>query len=177
MERIIITSIAHPMFSSFWSIYETAFPLCERRSLEDQVRIFLLPDYRLEAWVKNNDLLGFIGWWKSSGIRYVEHYAIHPEHRSEGYGSRFLSEWINDDHSPVLLEIEPAVDELSKRREAFYQRLGFIGSDIRHWHPPYHKGMDNVHLWLMSYPASISEKDYEAFVLKQQSEIIPPHTD
>ena len=177
MKRIKIESTENKFFPSFWEIYESAFPLCERRSLEDQIRIFTIDYYHLEAWIEEDKLLGFIGWWNCEDLRYVEHYAIHPDSRSEGYGSTFLSEWVRNDKKLVLLEIEPVEDEISQRRQNFYHRLGFIDSPIRHWHPPYHKGMGRVDLWLLTYPDLLEENIYQKFHEKQKQVIIPPFAD
>lgn len=174
MEKIKIESVENEFFPAFWEIYEPSFPLCERRSLEDQIRIFDIDYYHLEAWIEKGKLLGFIGWWNLNTCRYVEHYAIHPKARSEGYGSKFLKEWMDSDDKLVLLEIEPVEDEITQRRQTFYHRLGFIDSPIRHWHPPYHQGMDNVDLWLLTYPGNLKEEVYQQFLKKQKDIIIPP---
>lgn len=175
MNRIRIRSDANTFFPSLWKIYEFSFPLCERRSLHDQKKIFTNNSYFLEAWIKNGTVIGFIGWWDCEDLRYVEHYAIDSAYRSEGYGSQFLSEWMNENDKLVLLEIEPVEDEITQRRQNFYKRLGFVESKIQHSHPPYHSGMDNVNLWLMTYPTVLSDPNiYERFRQKQQVEIMPP---
>ncbi|MCC8146204.1 MAG: GNAT family N-acetyltransferase [Bacteroidales bacterium] len=174
MKRIKIDSVENEFFNDFWEIYEPSFPLCERRAREDHNRIFNIDYYHLDAWVKDDKVLGFIGWWDLDDVRYVEHYAIHPASRSEGYGSIFLKQWMDDSDKLVLLEIEPVEDEISQRRQNFYHRLGFIDSPIRHWHPPYHKGMDRVDLWLLTYPSPLEENAYQRFHEKQKEVIIPP---
>ncbi|MDH8701678.1 hypothetical protein M2138_001027 [Dysgonomonadaceae bacterium PH5-43] len=173
MYRIKITTDNDKLFASFWEIYEYSFPLCERRSLEDQQRIFNLNNYHLEAWVKDDTILGFIGWWDLDDLRYVEHYAINIDYRSEGYGSKFLKEWLRTNNKQVLLEIEPVEDEITLRRQNFYHRLNFVDSNIRHWHPPYHKGLDRVDLWLLTYPNSLDEEVYQRFHNTQKEVIIP----
>jgi GNAT superfamily N-acetyltransferase len=141
--------------------------------LDEQIRIFSNPDYFLEVWAEKEALTGFIGWWNCGDLRYAEHYAIHPNCRSAGYGSRFLSEWMAESEIPVLLEIEPVVDGITQRRQNFYTRLGFKDNGIVHYQPPYHKETGAVKLWLMSYPQTVSKEDYEKFQLKQKIEIMP----
>jgi ribosomal protein S18 acetylase RimI-like enzyme len=173
MEIIRIENEKDVFFHSFWEIYEPAFPFCERRSLDDQVRIFTNKTCFLEAWIENGVVLGFIGWWNCGDLRFVEHYAIHPACRSQGYGSLFLSGWINQNSLPVLLEIEPVTDDISRRRQQFYRKLGFKDNAIKHRQPPYHKGEKPLNMWLMSYPHEISTNCYERFYFKQQKEIMP----
>ncbi|KAA6335082.1 hypothetical protein EZS27_016643 [termite gut metagenome] len=173
MEIIPVKGIDSLLFSSFWTIYESSFPLSERRSLDDQIRIFSNETYFLEVWEENGKVVGFIGWWDCDDLRFVEHYAIHTDCRSNGYGSRFLSGWIAKSDIPVLLEIEPVVDEITQRRHHFYRKLGFKDNTITHYQPPYHKETAALNLWLMSYPQPVSVESYEKFRLKQQTEIMP----
>ncbi len=173
MQRIHIQSVDCPSFLSLWKIYEFSFPLSERRSLDDQIRIFSNETYRLEAWIENEQVVGFIGWWICDGLRFVEHYAIAPEHRSSGYGSSFLKGWMQENDTPVVLEIEPVTDETTLRRHKFYSGLGMKDNYIKHFQPPYHKETGPVELWLMSYPGTISGDTYRKFYQKQCKEIMP----
>jgi ribosomal protein S18 acetylase RimI-like enzyme len=173
METIRIRNEKDVFFPAFWKIYESAFPFCERRSLEEQNRIFSNETYFLNIWLENEILLGLIGWWDCGDLRFIEHYAVHPDYRSRGYGSRLLSGWIKQNSLPVLLEIEPPIDELSRRRQLFYRKLGFRDNAVKHYQPPYHKEEKTLKLWLMSYPHEISSIVYEKFYFKQRTEIMP----
>jgi hypothetical protein len=55
-------------FQTFWEIYEPAFPFCERRSLEEQIRIFSNETYFLDVWIENETVQEFIGWWNCGGF-------------------------------------------------------------------------------------------------------------
>ncbi|MDR1455812.1 MAG: GNAT family N-acetyltransferase [Tannerella sp.] len=173
MKRTVIRSAEDPFYPAFLALCESSFPLSERRSPEDQRRLFSEDAYTLEAWAEGDLPAGFLGWWDCGDWRYAEHFAIHPACRSTGYGSRFLSEWMHESDLPVLLEIEPATDETARRRQRFYHRLGFVDSDIVHYQPPYHRDMPAVRLWLMSWPQPLTQAAYEKFRQIQQTEIIP----
>jgi ribosomal protein S18 acetylase RimI-like enzyme len=173
IDGTIIKSEDDPYFPAFREMYESSFPLSERRSPEDRRRLFSKEAYTLEAWAEGGRLVGFLGWWDCGDLRFVEHFAIHPACRSRGYGSRFLSEWMRESDVPVLLEIEPATDETTRRRQRFYHRLGFKDNDIVHYQPPYHRETQSVHLWLMSFPQPLTQASYEKFKRIQQTEIMP----
>jgi ribosomal protein S18 acetylase RimI-like enzyme len=174
MKKILIKTTEDAIFPTLWEMYESSFPLCERRALEDQVQIFLNDDYTLEAWIDdNNNLIGFISWWDCNDWRYVEHYAIHPTCRSGGYGSALLREWINENPTPVVLEIELVIDEITQRRKNFYFRLGFKENQIKHFQLPYHKDEGCLEMQLLSYPDLIPEDDYQRFHKKKCKEIMP----
>ncbi len=176
MKRININSTGHPLFLPAWKIIESSFPLSERRTLDEQIRIFADNTYFLEVWVDGENVLGIIGWWICDNLRFVEHYAIAPEYRSSGYGSSFLSEWIADGKTPVLLEIEPVIDKITQRRKNFYMKLGFVENDIKHLLPAYHKETGSVEMWILTYPHQISEKEYQQFYSKQCYIIMPSFT-
>ncbi|MDR3047829.1 MAG: GNAT family N-acetyltransferase [Bacteroidales bacterium] len=171
-KQSVVNTITNSYFPNLWKIYETAFPWSERRDLDSQNRIFTNPNYFLEIWTDKDMVLGFIGWWKCIDLLYVEHFAIHPNYRSQGYGQLFLSEWIAKKKMPIILEIEPVMDKLTLRRQKFYHRLGFKTNNIVHVQPPYHKDTEALNLWLMSYPHLILKNQYAVLKNQQLTEII-----
>ncbi|MDR0972351.1 MAG: GNAT family N-acetyltransferase, partial [Prevotellaceae bacterium] len=169
MKHQILTTADDRLFPEVWEIYEQAFPLCERRIYDGQVRIMSEHRYTLEVWTNEERVIGFVGWWNFGAFRYLEHFAVNPLCRSEGYGSLILSEWIRADVLPVVLEIEPVTDELTHRRQSFYHRLGFCDNSMIHVQPPYHPTTQPVTLWIMSYPAPILAHTYEEFRTLQKA--------
>ena len=61
-----------------------------------------------------------------------------------------------------MLEIDPPVDTVSKKRKAFYQRLGFVVSDKEHIHPSYRNETEAHPLVIMSYP-ELTNEIYHSF--------------
>jgi ribosomal protein S18 acetylase RimI-like enzyme len=173
-KKIRIDSTTHPRFAEFWSIYEHSFPLCERRDLSRQETIFQNPTYRLEAWLEEDQLIGFIGWWSHPHFTYVEHYAINPNLKSKGHGTRLLKEWMAGTPTPIVLEIEPVTDETTRRRLNFYRKLSFVETSFPHRHPAYHRGLPPVDLDLLSHPKKIPEAIHRELLGKQKIEIMPP---
>ena len=82
------------------------------------------PEYRFTLLEEDGRLLGILLYWEGPGFRYVEHFAIAPELRGGGAGSRILAEFTGQG-VPVILEIDPPVDGVSIRRKGFYLRCGF----------------------------------------------------
>ncbi len=77
----------------------------------------------------------------------------------------------------IILEIDPPVDEKSKRRMGFYERVGFLPNSFDHIHPPYHNGIKGHELVVMSYPDKLSISEYDLFFqyLKSNAKsLIPP---
>lgn len=79
----------------------------------------------------------------------IDYIAVKPEHRGEGYGSRFLRrilDWARDDAgcrgAVVEVEAEPTPD--NRRRVRFWERCGFAPTDYVHryiWVPEPYRAM------------------------------------
>lgn len=79
-----------------------------------------------------------------------------------GFGSRAL-ELLQAKGKPVILEIDPPRDEVSRRRKGFYERSGFAANPFAHLHPPYRRGAAGHDLVIMSSPAALTEEEYGRF--------------
>ena len=90
------------------------------------------------------------------------HASILPELRGKRYGQAALSLLI-DCGKPIILEIDPPKDDISRRRKSFYERSGFVENPYPHVQPPYHRGNDGTPLVIMTYPAVIDAPAYDAF--------------
>lgn len=124
-------------------LYEGAFPVEERRIWNPRPEGLQL----LEAREESGGFIGFITLWNLKGITYVEHFALLPECRGRGYGSKIL----NKIDGPVVLEVEPPQDMLTRKRIAFYERNGFtLHPDFEYMQPPYGHGLPWVRLYLMT---------------------------
>lgn len=173
MNKIKIADIDNELFAGVWALYEELFPLSERRTIEEQQKILGNPAYFLEAWTEDGHAVGFMGWWNCDDLRFVEHYAISADRHSKGYGSAFMKEWIAESEKPVILEIEMVTDETTARRKNFYLRLGFHTNDIEHFQPPFHPGIENIDMEVLSFPRPVTTDEYDRFRRKQLDEIMP----
>ena len=84
--------------------------------------------------------MGLMLWWEAETFLYVEHFCILPAARNRGCGGRALAH-LAEKGKTVILEIDPPVDEISLRREAFYERCGYRANIHPHVHPPYRAGL------------------------------------
>lgn len=174
LEQIQITSPRHSLFPELWSVYQAVFPAEEKRRHADQLQIFSHPAYRLCACVDAaKEMVGFISWWEHPQFTFAEHLAISPQQQGTGLGSRIFREWISSATQPVILEIEPPVDESTTRRLRFYQKLGFVQNDHPHLQPPYHPGHAPLPLQILSFPQPVSCALYQTFADFLRAEIMP----
>lgn len=135
-------------------LYFNSFPPEERREWSQLTDLLQMKDspVRLVVIRVRGRWAGFLTLWNLGEAVYVEHFAIEPELRGCGIGSRALREVIAATDRPIVLEVEPAHrgDE-ARRRIAFYESNGLIGfSDVPYIQPSYGPGLPDVELMLMA---------------------------
>lgn len=156
-----ITSMDDPLFASFRELYYAAFPEYQRRKSPDKAMVFRQTAYRLDAWSADSEFAAFMSWWEFPDMRYVEHLAVSPAKRSLGIGQKMFETWLPMAQTPAVLEIDPVVDELTRRRLAFYQRVGFVENDIKHSVPSLIERSVMTPGELLSWPRAFSRAEYD----------------
>lgn len=135
-------------------LYEAAFPPEERRPTNEWLALMNDQTSAFTALSITDDdgrFLGFITTWGFDAFIYVEHFAILPEGRGHGLGSRVLQALETmADGKPIVLEVEPPEDEMAIRRINFYERIGFHLQSIPYVQPAYASNLPSIELCLMS---------------------------
>ena len=119
MEHIRIIAPGDPGFDWLYDLYMQSFPVHEQRLRERQEGVLGHPEYHCDLLCQGETRVGLLMWWAGPGFRYVEHFAIAPQLRGQSWGSRALREFLAEG-DPVVLEIDPPEDPVSRRRKGFY---------------------------------------------------------
>ncbi len=132
-------------------LYEQAFPEEERRQSSEWIRLHEnKPNFCIFSIGEAGHFVGILGFWKFEDFVYIEHFATLPSFRGRGIGGAILRQFVHDNSPrPIVLEVEPAENELASRRIAFYERFGFNLSPLSYIQPPYQKNGLSVPLCLM----------------------------
>ena len=163
MEFLKINKSDTLRWNKVWKLYEDSFPIAERRREEDQLRAFADDRFfPLSAW-SGGELVGLLFYWEWDSYRYLEHLAVNPKLRGQGFGSQLLRHLRNSDHM-VILEIDPLVNELSVRRLQFYEKVGFSLTPYRFEHLPYRLDVQPIELLILSYPRMITREQHRNFL-------------
>lgn len=138
------------------SLYETAFPVDERRDFAEVLRLFgQRRAFDVQVAYADGKPVGFVSLWSWVGWRYVEHFAIHSSYRGRGVGAEVLRQLQIADSRPLVLEVEMPVDDLSFRRVEFYKRAGFVLHEgFAYIQPPYDAGRRALPMCLMTWAAA-----------------------
>ena len=151
MHFISITSVS-PLYKQVESLLITAFPESERRDLELQRQYAdHNPKFKVYAVYEGDVFVGFFTLWTFQSFSYVEHLAVSPSLRSNGYGTRILQYIKEIVKTPLLLEIELPFNMEQKARQLFYEKNGFQTLDLPYFQPPYRSGDACLPMHLMMY--------------------------
>lgn len=149
-------------YSYMEKLITTAFPADEYRAL-DQLRQYTdAPNSFTNHVVQDDDrMIGIFTCWDFDDFVYIEHFATDPEVRNGGYGKKIMETWCKDCPKPIVLEVEEPVEEMSRRRVGFYERLGYKLWKADYQQPPYKEGDHYLPMRIMAFGNLECEHDYE----------------
>lgn len=162
MEWRRLTQPEEPAFGRAMALYEASFPRHEQRLPDEQRAVLSHPEYHFTQLFDGAEFVGLLLYWEAEDFRYVEHFCVRPELRGRRYGAKAL-EVLGRDGKTVVLEIDPPVDEIARRRQGFYQRCGFAVNPYPHVHPPYRPEYPGHELVVLSSPRALTQAEYGAF--------------
>lgn len=135
-------------------LYIESFPANERRPVlelhhvmedDDRFAVYLLIN---EEEVRS----GFITLWNFDTFLFIEHFAISPEQRNSGTGTKSLEALFSETTLPLVGEIElPESSDFAARRGKFYKKNGFDIWDMEYSQPPYIDGFDDIPMKVLTY--------------------------
>ena len=157
MDHIFTYSKSNPIpdekFERVFSILESSFPKSERGNAELHRREHSRDNFRCMCCEPEGVPAAFINYYElpEQEFIFVEHFAVSEELRGKGVGSAMMRELIAG-YSPlnIVLEVESPVDDITRRRVAFYQRLGFSLNSGAYFQPPFYGNPQPLPLKLMS---------------------------
>lgn len=151
-----------PIFEKAMALYTESFPEHERRLSASQRRIMSWDAYHFDLIYNEGIFAGLALCWDAGEWIYVEHLCIVPEFRGRGVGTQAL-QCLCERGKTVILEIDPPADDISRRRQGFYERAGFCVNPYPHVHPAYRKEYSGHKLVIMSSPRLLKAAEYAGF--------------
>ena len=153
-----IPCIQHPRFCEWWQLYETTFPVTERRSVQMHALALENPSFCCLFLEDSAGFAGIMAYWQWQDMLFLEHLAIVKERRGQGLGHQALAML----QGRVVLEIEPVEDDVTARRLAFYESCGFCLLQYPHVQLAYQAGQPDIPLRLLSRPR-VSDAEVQGF--------------
>ncbi|MFB6455246.1 GNAT family N-acetyltransferase [Chitinophaga sp. Hz27] len=130
------------------NLYESAFPLEERRPWPDQLKLLEKGAIHLLTLEKEGKFAGLVFYWQLPAFAFIEYFAISPETRGGGAGTTVMK-LLEEELKSIVLEVEPPNTEQAIRRINFYERLNYQTFPEYYEQPPYYPGYPFLQLKLM----------------------------
>lgn len=126
MEKITLKE-----FDEVYALFEKAFIPAELRPYEKMKLLFLEDEFVIYGMYQDGRIIGAIIVWEFNDFVYLENFAVDQSLRGQGLGSQILQA-IKElyPHQLLVLEVEEPIDDLTKRRVAFYQRKSICFKSI-----------------------------------------------
>ena len=159
----MLKKLESEQFNLIYKIMETSFPVDEHRPYEEQKVLLENPEYQIYIFneEKTDKVCGFLAIWEFDSILFIEHFAVAPEYRNGGMGSKMLKELKKLTDKRLCLEVELPQDDLTRRRIRFYERNGFFLNEYPYVQPALSKGQGEVPLSIMTTESSVNEEEFQ----------------
>ena len=175
LKTVALDNNKSTLFTQVDRLYESAFPLHEKRSQAAKRLAFDHVNYQLQAWLDEQQFVGMMGVWNFGDYSYIEHLAVNGLLRGQGYGKRMLNQFLQQTPQTIL-EIDPLTTEIAHKRQRFYQSLGFQVNPFTHYHPTYHNNIPDHELIVLSYPHQLDKPQYQRFLADLSHKVMADST-
>lgn len=158
----MIRKLLKTEFHKIYKLMEISFPKDEYRNYDKQLSLMDNPAYRIYVMpdMETDDIKAFIAVWEFETIVYIEHFAVNPDHRNNGLGSKILCEIIEIVNKTICLEVELPENELAVRRIGFYERNDFCLNDYPYMQPAISDGGKPVPLMIMTHGKHVDHYNF-----------------
>ncbi len=152
-------------FDKVYTLMQQNFPIDEFRTYKHQKSLLDNPNYQiLVLYTKNNDIKAFIETWEFDKYIYVDHLVVNPDFQGQGIGTKLLLELKNSTNKTIVLEVEPPVTLIQKRRIEFYTKNNFFLNPYPYIQPPISPGKNTIPLMIMTSDKEMSENEFNEIV-------------
>ena len=79
------------LYNSAFALYQSSFPVEERRDEAEQERVMKKQDYHFELIIDGDNCLGVMLYWETDRFIFLEHFTTYPEIRGQGKDAIALS--------------------------------------------------------------------------------------
>ncbi len=151
---ITLTDLSQSDHSHFAKdLFESAFPDEERPPFGALKNRNTEKFHFMVATNENEDgdePIGILSYWTFDDLVYIEHFAIDEDLRNQGLGKAVFLNFLSQQTSQVVLEVEYPHDETSEHRVEFYASMGLFQNPQDYLQPSYHGDQVTVPMIIMS---------------------------
>lgn len=171
MIQLILVSDSLDLGDDLQKIYFDSFPADEQREWQEIHQLLSNPCYNFYQIAVNKELSGLISIWTWPEFIFIEHFALSIPMRGLGMGTRVMKQLMSENPPLIIVEVELPGTEAAMRRIAFYERLGFSLCQEDYYQPPYSPNKNPVKMLLMSFPHTLSPKEFQSFKARAYKQV------
>lgn len=150
-------------FHTFYPLLKTSFPKEELLPQEIHLKLFSQPNFFGRQY---QNFSSFIIGYQFDSYLFLELFMVQEHLRGKNIGTQFLKTIIEESSTPIILEVEHPINDISKRRIEFYKRLGFHLNISDYKMPQFDNNHGGVPLYLMSYPRQLTQEELSMYEKK-----------
>ncbi len=133
-----------------YSVLANAFIPEEIKTYPRLLSEFMTKGLQIFAQEDDNGIVGVITCWEFEKFVFVENFAVIPEKRGCGIGTRLIKDIANHfEGKDIILEVEEPDSDIRKKRVTFYEKCGFTLSNLGYIQPPLRDTTSSVNLRIM----------------------------
>ncbi len=146
-----------------WELMIDSYKYERRRCRKQFEEVCKRASYRLIEHRSGTKLLGFIGFWDLCSWVVIEHVAINKTHNKDDVLAILLQQLKESIDLNVIIvsEVDILLANEQQMYKMAYQQAGFIENPYVFIQPSYHKGCASFPQRIMSYPHSITYKQFK----------------
>lgn len=161
IELVKIENVYDHVFEEVFHLYTSAFPSYLRRTWSGlEMLLNKKPAFKCIAIMHRKEFAGLLHYWTFEKFIFIEHFAIQPNLRNKGLGSKVLKKFLGTIDLPVVIETELPRNLISSKRIHFYERQGFFVTSNFYMQPPYEGSQVMISMLIMSTDYHFTNKNF-----------------
>jgi len=160
-ELIKVNNVYDSNFEEVYDLYTSSFAKYARRTWAGLETVFnKKPSFHCNSIKVKGEFAGFLNYWTFEKFTFIEHFAIHPNFRNSGLGSKVLKNFLAQNELPIIIETETPRNLIASQRIHFYERLNFYAISNFYMQPPYEGGQVMMSMLIMSNDYHFATKNF-----------------
>jgi ribosomal protein S18 acetylase RimI-like enzyme len=149
------------LFSEFYDLYLSAFPISERRGLPLLEKTMMNDSFYVYATMYDEQFVGFVNFWTFERFTFIEHFAMLPHMRGQRIGTNLIRILQLQVKQPIILEVETPATKIAVRRIHFWERLGFYVLSNYYMQHPYDDSLFLIPMLIMSNDYHFANRHFQ----------------
>lgn len=147
-------------FDTFYQILKDHFPTKEVKEYSYLKGMFESGQAHALVQKEEDSIIGALCYMEVKEYVFIDYFVIVDVHQGKQQGQQMLQYFKKTINKPIILEVELPTDEISKRRIAFYERMGFILNEHEYVIPPIRSLKFPIYFLLMTDKSPLTKEKF-----------------